>query len=216
MLKAIIFDLDNTLIDFMKMKRVSCLNAVKAMKLDISDEKALKEIYQLYSLTNIEDHEIFQKFLLKQYGYIDYAKLGRAIVAYRKAREENLHAYPGVKKTLHSLKKKMKLALITDAPRVKAYVRLARMGLEDMFDVVVCFEDTYKKKPSRKPFEIALRKLKLKGSECVMVGDSSRDMEGAKKVGMRTVWARYGSGKKEVEADFEIENIKRLMRFIEK
>jgi len=215
MLKAIIFDLDNTLIDFMRMKRVSCEKAVKAMKLDISDEKALKDIYKLYSKTNMEDHEIFDKFLMKHYGHIDYAKLGRAIVAYRKAREENLHAYPNVKKTLLNLKKKgMKLVLITDAPRIKAWVRLARMGLEDMFDVVITLDDSGKKKPSKHPFRIALDKLNVKPYECLMVGDSpSRDINGAKGLGMKTCFARYGyiGKKKDVKADYYINSFKDLV-----
>ena len=51
MIKAVIFDLDNTLIDFMKMKKASCEKAVDAMisvGLNLSKKKAIKELYKIY------------------------------------------------------------------------------------------------------------------------------------------------------------------------
>jgi putative hydrolase of the HAD superfamily len=87
----------------------------------------------------------------------------------------------------------IKLAIVTDAPRLKAWQRLNAMRLGHFFDVVVTFDDTLKRKPHRAPFENALKKLNLKPGECMMVGDwIDRDIEGAKKVGMKTCFARYG------------------------
>jgi len=57
MLKAIIFDLDNTLIDFMRMKKLSCDAAISAMigaGLNTSKEKATEELFALYDKYGLE------------------------------------------------------------------------------------------------------------------------------------------------------------------
>ena len=49
------------------------------------------------------------------------------------------------------------------------------------------------KKTFSVPFNMALEQLKLRADECLMIGDwAERDMIGAKSVGMKTVFARYG------------------------
>ena len=65
MIKAVIFDLDNTLIDFMKMKNLSCDAAISAMinsGLNVNKEKAMKELFKLYDKYGLEEKRIFQKF----------------------------------------------------------------------------------------------------------------------------------------------------------
>lgn len=105
---------------------------------------------------------------------------------------------------------------MTDVPKLKAWVRLASMKLGNYFDVVVAYEDTKQLKPSKMPFKAALKELKLKPSECLMVGDwPERDIKGAKDLGMKTCFARYGNPKaKKTYADYEISNIKMLLDII--
>ena len=66
MFKAVLFDLDNTLIDFTTMKNESCKAAVSAMVgggLPLDRKKAFDELFALYGLHGIEDPKIFQKSL---------------------------------------------------------------------------------------------------------------------------------------------------------
>jgi len=107
---------------------------------------------------------------------------------------------------------------VTDAPKLKAWIRLASIKLSNYFDVVVTFEDTKQRKPSKLPFKAALRQLKLKPSDCLMVGDwPERDIKGAKALGMKTCFARYGNPKiKKTDADYEISNIKMLLDVVGK
>ncbi len=220
MIKAALFDLDNTLIDFMRMKRNSCEAAISAMidaGLKIKKEKALKKLFKLYDKYGLEDKKIFQKFLKEEKGKIDYRILANAIVAYRNVRTSYLQPFPHTDYVLLKLKSKgIKLAIVSDAPRLKAWLRLMAMKIGNFFDIVVAFEDTKQLKPSNLPFEAALKKLKLKPEECLMVGDlPHRDIEGAKKLGMKTCFAKYGNPKvKKSKADYEIEDIKDLLRIV--
>ena len=222
MIKAVLFDLDNTLIDFLRMKRLSCEAAIDAMigaGLNISHENAIKALFELYDKHGMEDKAIFQKFLKKLTGKVNYKILANGIVAYRRVREGFLEPYPNVDYVLLKLKGMgLKLAIVTDAPRLKAWIRLAAMKLSNYFDVVVTFEDTKQHKPSKMPFNAALKQLSLKPEECLMVGDwPERDIKGAKAIGVRTCFARYGNLKaKKVNADYEIKSIKELLDIVKK
>ncbi len=218
MIKAIIFDLDNTLIDFMRMKRLSCEAAMDAMissGLKIDKKRGMKTLFQLYSKYGLEYQKIFQAFLRKVMGRIDYAIMASGIVAYRRVKEGLLYPYPNVVPTLNKLRKKYKLVILTDAPRIQAWIRLVAMNLQGMFDYVITFDDTKVKKPNKKPFLYALKKLKLKPTECIMVGDSlKRDMAPAKRLGFRTAFAKYGGNpaKSRVKPDYVLNDIKKLLK----
>jgi len=220
MIKAVLFDLDNTLIDFMRMKRNSCEAAISGMidaGLKINKEKALKRLFKLYDKYGMEDSQIFQRFLKEEAGKIDYRVLANGIVAYRNVRASYLQPYPHTDYVLIKLKSRgVKLCIVTDAPRLKAWIRLMAMKIGNFFDIVVAYEDTKEFKPSHLPFEVALRRLGVKAEECLMVGDMPhRDMAGAKKLGIKTCFARYGNAKaKNVDADYEIRDIKELLRIV--
>ena len=124
-IKAVIFDLDNTLIDFLKMKRVATRAAAFAM-VDAglrADRSALSSrLFDFYSNYNIESDDAFSKFLLKTYRKIDYRILAAAVNAYLKEKALHLKPYPGVVKALAALKKRgFKLAVVTDGLRLKLH-----------------------------------------------------------------------------------------------
>src|SRR3989344_2613018 len=212
MLKAVLFDLDNTLIDFISMKKRCTEAAVSAMidaGLEISKKRAFDLMFEMYQKHGIEDHTIYQKFLQKYTKTVDYKILSAGIVAYRKVRSNELVPYPHVRNTLLALKKKgLKLGVVSDAPKMQAWLRLTEMNLVEFFDVVLGYEDTGKLKPSAAPFRKALMLMKLKPEEVLFVGDNpQRDILGARKVGMKTVLAKYRQVVKKGKADYAVKEI---------
>lgn len=221
MIKAVVFDLDNTLVDFMKMKEMAVEGAVEAMidaGLPLRKEEAIKKIYEIYDREGIEDQKVFDKFLSETFGRIDYKILAAGIVGYRKAKEAALVLYPHVHYTLMELLKMGKrLAVISDAPKLQAWTRLAQTGLHHYFEVVVTFDDTGKRKPDPEPFIFALDKLNVRPEESIMIGDwAERDIIGAKTIGMVTVFARYGNtfDTRVSGADYEVDDIQELLTII--
>ena len=197
MIKAVLFDLDSTLIDFMKMKRIASEQAASAMVdsgLDMDKQVASKALFEMYLQVGIESDVVFSRFLEKFHGKCEAKMLSAAINRYLDTKSVFLDPYPRVISTfIQLIKWRIKLAIVTDAPRLKAWQRLDATGLSHFFDVVVTFEDTLERKPHRAPFEKALKKLNLKPEECMMVGDwINRDIKGAKKVGLKSCFARYG------------------------
>ncbi|MFH1380507.1 MAG: HAD-IA family hydrolase [bacterium] len=223
MIKLVIFDLDNTLVDFTKMKRLAVANAVDAMidaGLTIPKEEMLEKIFHVYKREGIEDQKVFDKTLQEAFGIVDYKILAAGIVGYKRAKELALSPYPHATMVLNKLARSgIHLAIVSDAPRLQAWTRITSLGLQHAFDYVVAFEDTGEKKPSPKPFAKAMNHFKVNPEETLMIGDwAERDMVGAKNLGIRTAFARYGDefDTKDPGADYELNDISEILEIVEK
>ncbi len=123
-------------------------------------------------------------------------------------------------RTLVSLTKLgIKLAVVSDAPSREAWMRIYYLNLYHFFDAVITFDDSGERKPSSKPFEMALNKLQLKPEDSLMIGDwPERDVVGAKQIGMRTAFAVYGDtfGTNNSGADWDIQDVSEIITIIKK
>jgi putative hydrolase of the HAD superfamily len=222
MIKVVIFDLDNTLTDFMRMKESAIDAAVDAMVdagLRMPTEELKKKIYDVYDEKGIEFQSVFDQVLEETLGSVDHKALAAGVVAYRRAKEAALVLYPHVRVTLTELiKRGIRLAVISDAPRKEGWLRLCYLQLHHMFDIVLTFDDTGERKPSPVPFRQVLEHFDIEPDQALMVGDwPERDIEGADQVGINTVFARYGdtSGITESGARYEIDDIIDLLEIVD-
>jgi HAD superfamily hydrolase (TIGR01549 family) len=220
-IKAVLFDLDNTLIDFLQMKEEACQAAVDAMisvGLKMDRQTAYARLMKTYFKVGIESDEAFTRFLGNE-GQFKHKILAAAINAYLKTKDSFLKPYPNMKQTLQKLKKAgITLVVVTDAPKTKAYQRLLAMDIDSYFDFVVGFEDTSQKKRNGMPLKLAIEKLRekildLRNDEILMVGDSiSRDLNPAKELGLNTALAKYGENEEEKgEVDYELDDISEVL-----
>ena len=221
MAKAILFDLDNTLIDFMKMKKKASDAAISGMikaGVKINKKEAWELLEKLFSKHGLEYQQIFNEFLAETLGHVDLRILAAAVVEYRKVKGGLLLPYKNVKPVLEKLRKKgYKLGIVTDAPKFQAWTRLYEMKLDNYFDIVVTLDDARGLKHTGLPFEKAVDLLRMKPHEIAMVGDwISRDIMPANSLGMKTVLARYGrywqATTEDSKADYEIDDIKELLK----
>jgi len=222
MFKAVLFDLDNTLINFLYFKKETAKAAAKAMihhGLPADEIEVYGKIFSIYDEKGIEYQKTFYE-VVKQYGLDDNLaeKIQQAgILAYLQKKSEVLRPYPMVKPTLKRLReKKLKLGIVSDAPRNKVWQRLILTGLEDEFELVVTHSDTMEMKPHPSPFLLALKQLGMM-PECVLfVGDNpGRDIRGAKAVGMKTCLAKYGQwSENDAKADYEIKTFEDLLEIL--
>jgi len=203
-IKAVLFDLDQTLIDFIKMKVEACRSAIEAMikvGLKIDKRKGLKNLMETYFRLGIESDLAFTKFLEEQTGSVDEKILKAGIDAYLKTKPHFLKPYPYVLEILESLKNmNLRLGIVTDAPKEKAMKRLKAMDIIHFFDFIITFDETGVKKPNELPFLLAIDKLKVKAEEILFVGDSlRRDIEPAEKLGMKTLLIKRYEDLKKIE-----------------
>lgn len=204
-LKAILFDMDNTLFDFVAAKLIACREILSY----INRKKG----------SNFEDpSELFRYFLRGTYGFEDYENIRdymqeRRIFTtqdyrncceiYERGKLENLELYSGVRDTLSLLKKMgLKLVIITDADRSHAVARLKKVKLLDLFDFLVATDMTGTKKPDPAHFLFALQALDTEPEENLVVGDSiRRDILPARKLGLKTAYASYGDWRPDEKID---------------
>ena len=222
MIKAVIFDLDNTLVDFMGMKQQAVAAAINSMidaGLGLTPAEARDRIDAIYQERGIEFQKVFDQLLYDIFQKVDYKILSAGVIAYRRAREAALVPYPHVNMTLVAiLKRGIKLAVVSDAPSREAWLRLCYLNFHHLFDHVVTFDDTGERKPSPGPFRRALELLHVKPHEAIMVGDwAERDVVGAANLGITTAFARYGDtfGTTESHADYDLGDVSQLLDAID-
>jgi phosphoglycolate phosphatase-like HAD superfamily hydrolase len=133
MIRAVVFDLDNTLVDFMAMKRLAVEAAVSSMidaGLKLPKAEVHERIDAIYKERGMEFQSVFDQLLYDIFQKVDYKILSAGIIAYRRAREAALVPYPHVYMTLIELTKRgLKLAVVSDAPSREAWLRLCYLNL---------------------------------------------------------------------------------------
>ena len=110
-------------------------------------------------------------------------------------RAERLEPFPGVRTALVELGARHRLALVTDGAPDGQRDKLRALGLQDAFDVVVLSDllGREHRKPSPRPFQVALELLAVDASRALMVGDRpDKDVLGAVRAGLRVVRVRTG------------------------
>lgn len=222
MIRAIVFDVDNTLVDFMKMKSDAVNAAVDGMLdagLGLPRDEVRGRIDAIYKERGLEYQQVFDELLERELGSIDPKILASGILAYRRARESALVLYPHIHMTLlELLRRGIRLGVVSDAPRMQVWLRLCSLSLQHVFDAVVTFDDTGERKPSPAPFREVLRRLGVEPGEALMVGDwAERDVVGGRSLGMRTAFARYGDtfGTLESGADHDIDDPVALLTIVD-
>jgi putative hydrolase of the HAD superfamily len=188
--KAIIFDMDNTLFDFVGAKKKACHSISASLRRNDGTR-----IYSYFTrrVLEYEDPENLRDYLLDQglYSEPTYQECCRI---YQREKLRHIIVYPGVTRTLSHLRSRgYPTALVTDAHYEDARRRLDTSGLASYFDHIVSCDHTGKKKPDPAPFLLALDLLGTSAHETLMVGDSPRrDIEPGHRLGLVTAYARYG------------------------
>jgi putative hydrolase of the HAD superfamily len=189
-IKGIIFDMDNTLFDFVNAKILACTAIVDSLgKGDAHDlfNYFRREVRGFENVLNISDY-------LRDNGCFSEDMFLECCRIYEEEKVRSVELYPGVKNTLLELRSRnILLGVLTDAEMRNARVRLEKVGLYSFFDSLFTHDITGWKKPSHKTFTHALDSMGLKPHETLFVGDSlRRDIAPSKQLGMMAAYAYYG------------------------
>ena len=101
MIRAIIFDLDNTLLDFVKMKQFAVKASIRAMNeagLNVDEESGYKDVMELYMTTGWENQLVFDDYLKQTTGEVSKKILASRFVSYLMDREFTFFFYANIKR----------------------------------------------------------------------------------------------------------------------
>lgn len=129
-------------------------------------------------------------------------------------RHEGVRLYDDALPSIKELRKRRKLALITNGN-----TEPVRLGLEGMFDTVISAQACRLWKPDRRIFWLAATELGVSPGQAVHVGDHQReDIQGAQTAGLRTVWINRRSAPKEAwsQPDAEIRDLSELASVLDR
>ncbi|NJE00874.1 TIGR02253 family HAD-type hydrolase [Thermococcus sp. JdF3] len=224
MIKVVFFDLDDTLVDTSRLAEMARRNAIENMVrhgLPVDFDIAYQELLELISEYGSNFSRHFD-YLLRRLDLPSNPKwVAAGVIAYHNTKFAYLRTVKGVRRVLLDLQRAgYRLGIITDGDPIKQWEKILRLELDAYFDEVFISDYLGVKKPHRKIFEKALKKMGIEPSEAVMVGDRLySDIYGAKQVGMNTVWFRYGKrADKELEyidyADFTIDSLEEVPRIV--
>lgn len=220
-IKAILFDINGTLIDIHTdegneeiYRGISHLLTYQGITLHrwevrdayyrIMDEqrKASKEQYPEFDVINI-----FREFLKRQFlaqGVISPKKLEWLPVflaeTYRGISRNRLQLYPGVLDVLNELRPRYKLAAISDAQSAWCRSEMRAVGIEGYFNPIIVSGDYGYRKPDHRLFRAALQALKLTPENVLFVGnDMYRDIYPANQLGIKSVFFSSNQGGKQAD-----------------
>ena len=105
--------------------------------------------------------------------------------------------YPRTKETLLKLKENgYKLGIITNKMHNPTLLCLKLLGLENIFDVLVCFDDVKHPKPERESIDIAMKKMSVSDfTKVLYIGDNKIDLDTANTAGVDGVLVSWGPRK---------------------
>lgn len=182
--KCVLYDFDGTLADSVP---VIILNQRMAYEEVMGycprTDEDLKSYIGLPLTDTFAMHdEVTQKKLLESYQKINLDMLRKDMIPF----------FDGVEEELLKLKKMGVLqGIISAKRRVSLGITLENKGYSDFFDILVTKEDTEKHKPDPEPFYYSCRKLGLKPSEVIYVGDAKGDILGAQNAGIDSVFVEW-------------------------
>jgi pyrophosphatase PpaX len=182
--KAILFDLDGTLIN--------------TNKLII---ESFKYTFREHLNISVQDEEILKFFgepLITTLNRYDSQNVDKLLVTYR-AYNENIHdsmttPIEGVHETLNELRKLgIKLGIVTSKRRSLAERGLRLFDLYDYMDVIITPEDTTNHKPDAEPALRACEVLGIPPKDALFVGDSHFDIMCGHNAGMKSCFVGYSA-----------------------
>lgn len=189
MIKAILFDLGNTLYSNKEFDKQYPKRLIELLAKDknISIEEA--EIFLKNTKKKFDDKSdthITKVATMKALGY-SRSQVHDAFC--RNKPEEYLKPDPELKEMLERISQKYKLAIISNFRSTHSREILNALGVDNsLFSIIIGEDNVANIKPDPEPFNKALDYLKIKPGEAVYVADSpTKDLIPAKRIGFKTI-----------------------------
>lgn len=223
MIKAVVFDLDDTLISEKEYIRSGFKVVSKKIAIDnkLNEDIVFNKALELFEISS---KEVFNR-ILDEFE-IKYSKeyILELIKCYRE-HKPNIEFFEDVIPTINKLKKAgYKLGIITDGYKETQLAKLEALNCRNLFDEIIITDELGREfwKPHEKPYKMMAKKLDINLNEMIYIGDNvNKDFVTANKLGVITVYIdrknaiykdqTYKEGNKNMLAKFNIKKLRDII-----
>ncbi|MBI5456974.1 HAD family hydrolase [Candidatus Kaiserbacteria bacterium] len=184
MAKAVVFDVDGTLLDTADWILEAYLYVGESRGTPISRPLMLHEL----SLGNTLKDTYANLFPGQ-----DFAALREKHREFQDAHMDLVKPFAGVPETLQTIRENgIKLVTMTNRVRESSIKTMTQSGILEYFDGLCCADDVLRTKPDPEHVFAALRPFEIAPKDAFVVGDSPADIESGKSAGARTIAVSHG------------------------
>jgi putative hydrolase of the HAD superfamily len=217
MIKAVLFDLDGTLLDRdASVKRFidGQYDRLDRMVGHIPREDYVSRFIELDQRGYVGKDKVYQQ-LIKEFQITELT-WEELLQDYLNEFKNHCVAFRNLVPMLEELKKRnLRLGMITNGRGQFQLDNIQALGIENYFDTILISEWEGLKKPDPEIFKRALMQLNVSPQQSMFVGDHpENDVLAARRVGMKGIW-KIDPHWKQVEADYRVNDIKELPLLIE-
>lgn len=217
MIKAVIFDLDGTLLDRNKSLEKFILHQHKRLKVALGHIDQAKYVTRFIELDNhgyVWKDKVYQQLITE--FTIQEITWEQLLEDYLTHFPNHCVPFPNLFSMLEELKKEgLLIGMITNGFTNFQTDNIRALGIAEYFDVILISEKEGIWKPDKRIFDRALTLLSVKAEQAVFVGDHPlNDVVASAKSGMKSVWKRNLQWKS-AAADFIIEELDEISRLVE-
>lgn len=199
MLKAVIFDLDNTFYSYSECHEVATKKVYDyfARFYNISYEEYLRKLEQakenskqnLKNTAASHNRLFYFQNLLEEIEMNPIGKADKMYEIYWNSFFNQMKLRDGCFELLNYLKrKKVKMAICTDLTAYLQYKKIQKLEIASYMDYIVTSEEVGVEKPNQKMFESVIQKMNLAKEECLYIGDDlKKDIEGAQNASIESI-----------------------------
>jgi len=185
-----------------------------------------RHVTEKYLGKKVTDEEIISLFgptedvILKEWMKDDYEEARKDYMAYYEAKHHLMaDVYPGITESLQYIKSKnIPLSIYTGKGRGSTDITLRKIGVYDLFDMIVTGDDVEIHKPSPEGIDVFVQKFNLNRDKVLMIGDAPADILAARNANVKiasVVWDSYAKEKiLEMNSDYVFETVDELMKFL--
>ncbi|WP_397538521.1 HAD family hydrolase [Rummeliibacillus pycnus] len=217
MIKAVIFDLDGTLLNRKASVASFIENQYERLLVYLSHiqkDSYVKRFIELDNDGNVWKDKVYSQ-LINEYK-ISGMTTEDLLEDYLTEFKHHCKAFENLKEVLSQLKKQgLSIGMITNGFGQFQLDNIRALNIEEYFDVISISEWEGLKKPNPQIFERTLKKLGVKATESVFIGDHPKhDIEAAKSIGMIAIW-KSELTYETVQADYIVNNLIEIPRIVQ-
>lgn len=192
MIKAVFFDMDDTLYDTSGFAAIARRAAVKAMVhngLNCDEDEGYEKLIEIIRQKGSNYGKHFNILVEQVNGEEDPLIIVNGIITYHNTKFAMLKLEPECFSVLLYLKSQgYKVGLITNGKELKQWEKLVRLGVYPFFDEVITSESVGVEKPNEEIFKIAMERLDVSAGTSLMIGNNfDVDIMGACNAGMQSM-----------------------------